>query len=519
MARGRRGGRRRGRQPQLEQRLAIEAGRQDGLHRLVAILPHRGGPGAGRLQPARTVALGEAEDALGPSQAIERALAEEGGDERGAGRADLGGPLLTPPRRLEEKVHLVRREVRVERPPLAGARREMRGDERMVVEELDLRQGRAHPELLADEAMGRGVKGPVEHHVAVRMELRLLPADRGPRRGRQRQECRALNGLEDDQGLLLDRTVAPAAGDLHTPAERVAVGVMDVAERAPRQAVALDVVDAALFDLPLVLGGPHPAGSDEEPVMFRAVPVDPLHFRIVQCGAHDSGLEIVQDHAARDRPKPLDGSPVQPTPGGHALVEDELHVLVTAVGQGHHERPGAAQAVELGIEEQPGGSEIDLSFRPRLHFEAHGGPHRWGFQAAQEALHRRVAPGEAVLLHEELEDGLALHALLPPGPHLLLEGGDAGLFLRRPLPLGWAEQGGQGPRVGQLARQQPVPLGPAAITGHGVPAQGQLPGDPPFRLAQAEPAEHFAYIGHLTPPSSHRSHLRLGVPERHRRSG
>jgi hypothetical protein len=35
--------------------------------------------------------------------------------------------------------------------------------------------------------------------------------------------------------------------------------------------------------------------------------------------------------------------------------------------------------------------------------------------AAEEALHGRVAPGEAVLLNEELADGMALHTLLAPG--------------------------------------------------------------------------------------------------------
>ena len=45
---------------------------------------------------------------------------------------------------------------------------------------------------------------------------------------------------------------------LHTPAQGMPVGVVDVAEGAAGQAVAGDVVDAALLDLALVLGHPHP---------------------------------------------------------------------------------------------------------------------------------------------------------------------------------------------------------------------------------------------------------------------
>ena len=59
---------------------------------------------------------------------------------------------------------------------------------------------------------------------------------------------------------------------------------------------------------------------------------------------------------------------------------------------------------------------------------------------------------------------------------------------------------------------QPVGPRPAPVAGHGVPAQTQVPGDGAFRFAQAEPAEHFAHVGHLTPPSSHCDYLRVWVP-------
>ncbi len=485
------------------QRLPIEAGGQDQLHRGVAVLAHGAGSGAGRFQPGRAVPLGEAEDALGASQAIERSIAEERGDERGAGGADRRGLLLAPARRLEEEVHLIRGQVVVEGATLAGPGGEMRGHQRVGVEELDLSGRGTHPEPLADQPVGRGVVGPREHHVAVGMELGLLPGHRRPGRGRQGEERRALDGLEEDERLLLDRAVAPAPRGLHTPAERVLVRVVDVAERPARQAVAAHVVDAPLFHLPLVLRRLGPAGGDEEAVVLGQLPVDALHFGVVEHGPDDGGLQVVEHHPARDSLKPLERRAVTPAPGGDGLVEDELDVLVAAERQRQHEGPGPAEAVPVGIEHEAGRPEVHLGFLPRGRLHADRGPQGRRLQATEEALHRGVTPGEALLLDEELEDRLALHALLPPRHDLRPERGHAGLVGPGLGRLRRLEQRGQRGRVGQLAGEQAVLPRPAVVAGHRVPAQPELAGDPAGRLSEAEPAEHFAYIGHLAPPCSH----------------
>jgi hypothetical protein len=90
---------------------------------VVAVLLDGGGPGAGRLQPGGADPLGEAEDALGAPEAIQRTLPEQRLDEPATGRPDLGRPLLTPGGGLQEEVHLVRGEVIQERSALAGAGR------------------------------------------------------------------------------------------------------------------------------------------------------------------------------------------------------------------------------------------------------------------------------------------------------------------------------------------------------------------------------------------------------------
>ena len=73
-----------------------------------------------------------------------------------------------------------------------------------------------------------------------------------------------------------------------------------------------------------------------------ALGVCTLHHRIADTGARDRALWVVDDEAARHLTEPLERPPMQPEPGGHALVEDELDVLVTRETQRHDERPRAA---------------------------------------------------------------------------------------------------------------------------------------------------------------------------------
>jgi hypothetical protein len=177
---------------------------------------------------------------------------------------------------------------------------------------------------------------------------------------------------------------------------------------------------------------------------------------------------------------------------------------VPAEGQGHHERPRAPQAALVGIEEVARRAEVDLRLRAGLGLDPDGRPRRGRRQPPQEPLHRGVAPGEAVLLDEELENGLALHASLPPGDHLVPEGGDSGL-VHRGRARRRREQGGQCAGIGQVAGEQAAPLRPHLIARHRVAAHAQLARDPARRLPEPEPPEDFAYIGHLAPPSSHRA--------------
>jgi len=178
--------------------------------------------------------------------------------------------------------------------PAAGARAPMRRHEDVILLQLDLQVGRADPEPLANEAVGPGVVGPGEDDMAVGVELGPLPLGQLPRRHGQRVQRRALHLVEDLQGDLLGRPVDAAARGLDTPAEQMAIAVVEVPEGAAGQGVAFNVVDAALLDLAFVLGRARPTGRDEKPVVLGALPVAPLHFGVVERGVHDRGTQIVE---------------------------------------------------------------------------------------------------------------------------------------------------------------------------------------------------------------------------------
>ncbi len=343
----------------------------------------------------------------------------------------------------------VGRQVGDERAALAGAGAAMGGDEGVVVEELDLAQGGADPEPLADQAMGRRVVGAGEDDVAVGVELGPLPLGQLPGRQGQRPQGRALDLLEDLQRDLLDRAVDAAPGGLDAPAQQVAIAVVDVAEGAAGQGVALDVVDAALFHLAFVLGRARPTGRDEKAVVLGALAIAALDLGIVERGVDDRGAEIVEHDAARDAAEELEGGAMQAQPRRDRLVEDQLGVLMPTARQRHHEDPRAADPPALGIEELAGEAEVDLRLLAGLDFEPQGGRGRRRGRAAQEALHRGVAAGEAMLLDQELPDGLALDAALVQGEDALAQGLDQRLLMGRALGRRRVQQRGQGRRVGQ----------------------------------------------------------------------
>src|SRR5207249_328989 len=98
----------------------------------------------------------------------------------------------------------------------------------------------------------------------------------------------------------------------------MAVAVVDIAKLAPGQRVALDVVNAALLDLPFVLGCPRATRRNEEPIVFGELPVAPLHLGVVESSADNRGAEIVQHDAAGHAAEELERCAMQAQPARDA---------------------------------------------------------------------------------------------------------------------------------------------------------------------------------------------------------
>src|SRR5262249_15601528 len=104
----------------------------------------------------------------------------------------------------------------------------MRGDQCVVVEQLDLREGGPDPEPLANQAMRRGVVGTGEDDVAIAMELGSFPLHQFPRREWQAEQRGPFELIEQLQGRALDRAVNPPPSRLDDPAEEMTIAIVHI---------------------------------------------------------------------------------------------------------------------------------------------------------------------------------------------------------------------------------------------------------------------------------------------------
>src|SRR5262245_56604181 len=93
---------------QVGQRLLIQSLHQDRLDGVVAIFRDDTGAGTGGVEARRAVALRQAQDALGPAEPIERAVAQQAVDELRTGGADARRLLAAPGGCVHEEVDLLR---------------------------------------------------------------------------------------------------------------------------------------------------------------------------------------------------------------------------------------------------------------------------------------------------------------------------------------------------------------------------------------------------------------------------
>jgi len=245
------------------------------------------------------------------------------------------------------------------------------------------------------------------------------------------------------------------------------------------------------------------ARVDLEAVALGALGIGALHGGVLGAGTGDGALGVVDDHAQRHAGEPLEGAAVATQPGGHRLVPDELHILMAAVGQRHHERPGAP-GLAVGVDERGAGAEVNLGGIAGLEVQAAGGLRRQLIaDVGHQPAHGRVAACPAVLALQRGVDGRARDALLDPGAKLRtmrLQRGNGGAGLARA-----AQRGGDGGVVGQRLRQvQPARRGGDAPPLRGLgPAHDLRRGDVAVGVALAHAQQGLSIVMHLEIPARH----------------
>src|SRR5947208_15169191 len=136
-----------------------------------------------------------------------------------------------------------------------------------------------------------------------------------------------------------------------------------------------------------------------------------LEHRLMKGCPHNGRLEIFNHQPPRHAAEVLEGMAVTAEPGGDFLIKYELHVLMAAPREGHHEGPRLLDNPISRVEQASGGPEIDLRFLAWRGLDPDAGRRGRGLQGTHEPPQRAVAPGEPRLFPQALEDGPAFHAL------------------------------------------------------------------------------------------------------------
>ncbi len=223
-----------------------------------------------------------------------------------------------------------------------------------------------------------------------------------------------------------------------------------------------------------------------------------------------------------DAAEEFEGGAVQAQPGLDRLVEDQLGGLMPAAGQRQHEDPGASHPPTLGIQELASEAEVDLRLLPGRDLD----PESWpgpppgrrggGSVSPRNSCRQSRAPRPAAARWLAPRDATRVQ-----GDHALAQGLDQRLLVGRPLGRRPLQQHGQGRGLRHLtAVEHAVPGGPEPVVSHRVGADAEVAGDAPIGLAQVQPSQDLADVGHRTPPSRHSSPPQSwGAPSRILRGG
>ena len=192
-------------------------GGQDALDRAVGRVTGGGGLRAGGFEPAGLVLVSQAEDTLGGAEPVQGVVFQQPADQRGAGRADLGGSLPAPGRGAHMERDLLRRVV-TQVGLLALSLADVGLDQIAAGEQLHRRRGRPGIEGLADVPPRHRVQGPADLDMDVGTDLAPRPLRQHERMRRQRSEGVLLRrGEHRGRGGAVQRPAVPLPCYLRGP--------------------------------------------------------------------------------------------------------------------------------------------------------------------------------------------------------------------------------------------------------------------------------------------------------------
>ena len=360
-----------------------------------------------------------------------------------------------------------------------------------------------HPQRLPDQANRRRVEGLLKDHVAVAMALDARPARPVVGGGGQGLELGPLGRLKALQRRRFRRPMEPRPRGGQTPLPHVLMGLGDQRRRPAAPEVAVDLVDAPRLDLALVRGRAQAAGGEQQAVMLRSRAVGALPRGIVEAGFHDPRVQVIEHHPVGHPTQAGERMAVERNPGGQGLLNDTRHVLLPALRQPPHKRPGLVQGPGHRIAHQPGIATVDLRVGPRRPFHPHRRPWVRGRQPFENTLDRGPRARIAVRA-QPLPDGGAGHPGLLQRHHdvaVWCHGGD-----------GWRRgrqfQGGRDQLLPLFHRrsgglEQALGLSPRAVPGNGPTVQARRPLDHTHVGRRVERSSHLASIHTRRSPASH----------------
>jgi hypothetical protein len=130
------------------------------------------------------------------------------------------------------------------------------------------------------------------------------------------------------------------------------------------------------------------AGGDQKARVIGTLPVGALYLGIIDTRLHDPRFEIIKHHPVGDPAEEGVRMAVQAKPRGQGLVEDKLHILIPAIGQHHHKRPGLAQGPVTGALHEPSIAKVHLGIAARLAFHPDRRRRVRGHQPSKKAVDR-----------------------------------------------------------------------------------------------------------------------------------